>query len=153
MTDIYRQEDAQQILQIAIARQVESGELTRTQLFEIADELGIAAGDLEQAEQEWRLQQGELQERQAFDRYRRTQLGQSFGKYAIVNAFFLLLNGTTGDLSWALYVALGWGLMLSLKAWKTFQSAGEDYETAFQRWYRQRRLKRTVNSLIDRWLN
>ena len=152
MTDTYRQEDAQQILQIAIARQVESGELTRTQLFEIADELGIAASDLEIAEQQWQLQQGESQERQAFDCYRRTKLGQSFGKFAIVNSFFLLLNGMTGDLSWSLYIVLGWGLLLSLQTWKTYQSVGEDYEMAFQRWYRQRRLKSTVNNLLDRWL-
>lgn len=152
MPDTYRQEDAQQILQIAIARQVESGDLTRVQLFEIADELGISAADLELAEVQWQSQHGELQERQAFDRYRRTKLGQSAGRFAIVNGFFMLLNGMGGDLSWSLYIATAWGMLLSLQTWQTYQSAGEAYETAFARWYQTRRIRRKFSSLFDRLL-
>ena len=40
--DLYASEDAQQILQIAIAKETEAGELTRAQLAEIASELNIA---------------------------------------------------------------------------------------------------------------
>ncbi|NJL20508.1 MAG: 2TM domain-containing protein [Leptolyngbyaceae cyanobacterium SM1_3_5] len=152
MPDTYRQEDAQQILHIAIARQVESGELTRVQLFEIADELGISAADLELAEAQWQSQHGERQERQAFDRYRRSKLGQSFGRFAIVNGFFMLLNGMGGELSWSLYVAAAWGMLLSLEAWKTYQTAGEAYETAFSHWYQKRRIRRKFSSLFDRLL-
>jgi len=152
MPDLYRQEDAQQILQLAIARQVESGELARVQLFEIADELGISAADLELAEAQWQSQHGEMQERQAFDRYRRTKLGQSVGRFAIVNGFFILLNGMGGELSWSLYVAAGWGMLLSLETWKAYQSAGEAYETAFARWYQKRRIRRKFSSLFDRLL-
>lgn len=152
MPDLYRQEDAQQILHIAIARQVESGELTRVQLFEIADELGISAADLELAEAQWQSQHGERQERQAFDRYRRTKLGQSLGRFAIVNGFFMLLNSMGGDLSWSLYVATGWGMLLSLQAWKTYQLVGDAYEVAFFRWYQKRRIQRKFSSFFDRLL-
>ena len=45
---LYRSEDAQQILNIAIARQAEAGELTRTQLLEVAadacPEMSIVVG-------------------------------------------------------------------------------------------------------------
>ncbi|MEL6456526.1 MAG: hypothetical protein AAFQ40_17665, partial [Cyanobacteria bacterium J06623_5] len=53
MADLYASEDAQQILQIAIAKETESGELTRRQLSEIAAELNIAPETLWSAEREW----------------------------------------------------------------------------------------------------
>ena len=58
--EIYRQEDAQQILQLAIARQAEEGELSRVQLFEIAAELNIAPADIQAAELEWFANKGIL---------------------------------------------------------------------------------------------
>jgi hypothetical protein len=153
MTRTYRQEDVQQILQIAIARQGETEELSRTQLLEIADEMGIAVADLELAEQEWLAQCGESQERQAFDRARRHRFQQYLTRYLIVNAFLVLLNFLTGGgLSWSIYVVLGWGLPLSLNAWKTYQTTGEDYENAFQGWCRQRRLKKTVHTFLNRFI-
>ena len=53
MIDLYASEEAQQILQIAIAKETEGGELTRTQLMEIAAELNIAPETLMSAEREW----------------------------------------------------------------------------------------------------
>lgn len=153
MTEIYRSEDVQQILQIAIARQAEAGELTRAQLFEIADEMGISTAEMTLAEQEWLTRCGESQEKQAFDRFRQHKLQQNLMRYLIVNAFLVAFNYlTASDLSWSLYVVVGWGLPLSLNAWKTFQTTGEDYENAFLGWSRQRRLKKTVNRLFDRLL-
>jgi hypothetical protein len=153
MTDTYRQEDVQQILQLAIARQVETEELTRAQLFEIADELGISAADLVLAEQEWQVQCSLSQERQDFNRYRVAKLKQNLTRFAIVNGFLIGFNFLTADhLTWSLYVVMGWGLPVALNAWKTTQKTGEDYENAFERWCRQRRLKKTVNTLFNRWL-
>ena len=55
MTELYVSENAQQILQIAIAKETEAGELTRTQLMEIAAELNISSETMQLAEQEWRF--------------------------------------------------------------------------------------------------
>lgn len=153
MTDLYRQEDAQQILQIAIARQVESGELSRVQLFEIANELGISKVELQLAEQEWLTLKGEAQERQAFKLQQRTQFVQTLSKFAIVNLFLMVLNYiASSQLTWSLYIVLAWGLWIALKGWKTFYMQGDEYESAFQRWRRGRQLKKSVNRLLDRWI-
>ncbi len=156
MTHSYHQEDIQQILNLAIARQSNDGEFTRTQLVEIADELGISAETLIAAEQEWLLRKDEIQKRGEFNLYRHKQLKKSIGKYVIVNSFLIILNLlSAGQLSWSLYILLIWGLWLGLRAWNTYQLEGEDYERAFQRWYRKHQLSsiaRSIFTRIDNWL-
>lgn len=153
MTDLYSQEDVQEILQLAIARQTDAGELTRAQLLEIADELGISSSDLQLAEQEWIVRRGEDQERQAFNLYRRHRLQQRVIRFGIVNAFLMLLNLlTAGSLTWSLYVILGWGVFMALTAWKFQQTTGDDYEDAFQKWRRRRWIKRSLTTFFDRWI-
>ncbi|MBD3883810.1 2TM domain-containing protein [Phormidium tenue FACHB-886] len=154
MTELYRSEDAQQILQIAITKQAEAGELTRAQLYEIAAELNIAPSDMQAAEQEWQLRRGETIERQTFNLQRRHRFQQRFVRFAIVNGFLILLDllGAPG-LSWSLYILLGWGLGVALDAWKTFRLGGEDYEEAFVRWRQKRQLKRSVSTLVNRLLS
>lgn len=156
-TDFYSQVDVQQILQVAIARQAQTGELeqlTRAQLLEIADEMGISAGELQIAEQEWQVQQGDALERQEFDRLRRSRFQRRVTRYLIVNGFSaaiaLLITGG-GGLLWAPYLALGWGMVVALDAWNTFYLGGERYEDAFQRWRRKRLFKRSISSLLNRW--
>ncbi|MBD2464981.1 2TM domain-containing protein [Oscillatoria sp. FACHB-1407] len=153
MTDLYSQEDVQEILQLAIARQTDAGELTRAQLLEIADELGISPMDLQLAEQEWLTRQGENRERQTFNLYRQQRLKQRLTRFLIVNAFLVVLNLlTAGGLTWSLYVLLGWGVFTALSVWKLRQMDGDDYEDAFQKWRRRRLIKKSINTFFDRWL-
>jgi hypothetical protein len=152
ITRSYHQEDIQQILQIAIARQAHEGEFSREQLLEIAAELEISPECLQAAEREWLFQQADVQKRQEFHIYRRRKLQKRFGNYAIVNSFLVLLNlVSAGDLSWSLYVMLFWGLGLGLDTWNTYQYKGEEYERAFQKWHRQHQLKQSVNTLLNKW--
>lgn len=149
---IYQSEDAQAILQIAIARHTEEGELTRSQLFEIAEELGIASATLVEAEQQWALQQQESTEMVAFDQYRRQRFQSHAVRYAIVNFVFCAINLlAVGELSWALYVGLFWGLGLSLQAWQTYWPNEQQYRRRFEKWRRQEQIKRSFNRLMD-WL-
>lgn len=153
ITRSYHQEDIQQILQIAIARQAYEGEFSREQLLEIAAELEISPECLQVAEREWLAQQADLQKRQDFNVYRRGQLQKRFGNYAIVNSFLVLLNlVNAGELSWSLYILLFWGLGLGLNTWNTYQSKGEEYERAFQKWHRQHQLKQSLNTALNKWL-
>ncbi|MCG8366064.1 MAG: 2TM domain-containing protein [Pseudanabaenales cyanobacterium] len=153
MNDLYPSEDAQQILQIAIARQTEAGELSRDQLLEIASELGIPEDTLWAAEQEWLSQRGVAQDQQTFDAYRRQKFQHHLVRYIAVNLFLLLLNLLIGEgFSWSLYVLLGWGLGLALHAWSTFQPKGFKYEEEFQKWRRRRQFKESFNSLLNRFL-
>ena len=160
MTDFYSQADVQQILQVAIARQAQAGEveqLTRVQLLEIADEMGISAGDLQIAEQEWQVQQGDALERQEFNRIRGSRFQRRTTRYLIVNGFSaaiaLLITGG-GGWGWGLYLvfALVWGMGVALDAWNTFYLAGDRYDDAFQSWRRKRLFKRSVHSWLNRWL-
>jgi 2TM domain len=141
MTDSYRSDDVQQILQRAMARKQE-GEFSHEQLLEMASELGISADNLQIAEQEWLAQRGEIQERKEFDAALREGLKSHFFSYLAVNTFLLLLNLVTDQtISWALYPLLGWGLGLLLQALQTYQLKGEKYEIAFQHWREHRQIK------------
>ena len=154
MLESYSQDDAQEILQLAIARQANSAELTRPQILEIAAELGISSDELYLAEQAWRDRQDEQREQDEFNRIRRSRLQQHVIKYAIINVFLVGLDWiSTGSVSWSLYIVLGWGLALSLDTWKTFYTASEEYERSFQRWRRQRQFRQSFGSLLDRLIN
>lgn len=150
----YSQEDVQQILQLAIARQSQQtdlAELSREQLWEIAVELDIAPSCLQAAEQDWLNQKILDEKRAAFELHRRQRLKNKAIRYLIINTFLVLLNlAGAGTLSWSLYVLLGWGLFLVLEGWKTLQTQGEDYEQAFQRWYMRQETKRFLENLWDR---
>ncbi|MGQ9838066.1 MAG: 2TM domain-containing protein [Cyanobacteriota bacterium] len=135
----YSQEDVQQILQRAIARQPRLGEFTRSQLQEMAAELGITLQELELAEREWQAWQQLNSQHQEFQRYRRRQFYHLLGRYGIVNGFLVgldLLSG--GGLSWSLFILMAWGLAVALKGWNTYYTEGEDYEKDFQKWQKKR---------------
>ena len=147
----YSPEDIQQILYLALARQGDREEFTREQLWEIADELDISKNTLQAAERDWLQGKIVKQKRHAFNLYRRNELKQKIAKYLIVNTFLVSFNLIlVGTLTWSLYVLFFWGLGLSLNAWKTFQSQGEEYERAFQRWDFQNQVKQTVTTFWDK---
>ncbi|MEO0834672.1 MAG: 2TM domain-containing protein [Cyanobacteria bacterium J06642_3] len=143
--DSYNQEDIQQILQLAIAKHYTEEELTRQQLWEIAAELDISNATIQEAERDWLDQKVIDRQRRAFDLHRRQKFKQKLTKYAIVNTFIVSFNLiVAGTLSWSLYILLFWGLGVALNGWKAYQSKGEDYEKAFQRWSFQNEVKQTV---------
>lgn len=152
----YQQEDIQQILNLAIARQGDGEEFSREHLVEIAAEIGISPDTLLEAEQEWLLQKQEQQKHYEFNRYRRSRLKKRLGKFLIVNGFLIVLNLlTAGQLSWSLYILVFWGLGLGLNAWNTYQLEGEDYERAFQKWHRNHQIAsaaRLMYTRVNNWL-
>ncbi|MDZ7958880.1 MAG: 2TM domain-containing protein [Aulosira sp. DedQUE10] len=150
----YSQEDVQQILQLAIASHAENidREFSYQELLEIASELEISPDSLQLAERDWQTQQSEMQRRQVFNVYRQGRLKKRLGNYAIVNAFFILVDLISGGgVSWALYILLFCGFVVGLDIWNTFQFKGEEYERAFQRWNRKHQIKQTINSVLNRW--
>jgi transposase len=151
--DRYGSEEAQAILQIAIARDTESGDLTRSQLQEIAEELGIAPGTLAAAEQEWRRRQAEQADLRVFDQLRRQRFQHHLIRYGVVNGFLMALNYLAADrLSWSLYIALIWGLAIALHAWNTFQPSDFRYAQEFETWRRRQQLKRSFRRALDWFL-
>lgn len=153
ITRSYQQEDIQQILNLAIARQASGGEFSRAQLMEIAAELGISTDTLQEAEQEWLIQQKEGLKRQEFNRFRRRKLQKRVGKYVIVNSFLVGIDLiSTGEAYWSLYILLFWGLGLGLNIWNTYQLQGEEYEQAFRKWYGKHQLTQSIYNRINNWL-
>ena len=148
----YSQEDVQQILQLAIARQVDDNdqEFSYQQIVEIATELQISPDILQQAERDWLGKQNEVEQRKAFNLYRQSKFKKRLGNYAIINIFFIGMDLISGGISWSLYILLACGLAISLDIWNTFQTKGEDYEIAFQRWNRNHQIKQTINTLLIR---
>ena len=149
--ELFAAEDAQRILQLAIAKDTESGELTRAQLVEIAGELGIAPETLYAAEREWWGVKGELSEQQDFQAYRQQKFKNHLVRYSIVNGFLMLIDALLGGgLGFSLYIVLFWGIGLSLHAWKTYQLEGYRYQKEFESWKRKRLMQRSVGKLVSR---
>jgi len=154
MTRSYTQDDVQQILQLAIARQVgeHDREFSYEQIVEIASELEISPDVVKLAEKDWIANQSEVQQRQAFNLYRRGKFQKRLGNYFIVNVFFLLINLIGGSgLSWSLYILLACGLAIAMDIWNTLQTQGEDYENALQRWNRKHQIKQSINIVVNKW--
>ena len=150
----YSQDDVQQILQLAIARQADDKdtEFSYEQILEIAAELEISPDSLKLAERDWLVQQGQVKQRNAFDAYRIRTFQKRLGNYAIFNGFFILLNLITGGgISWSLYILLFCGLPVGLDVWNTFQMKGEEYEMAFQKWNRKHEIKKTISTVLNKW--
>ncbi|PSB04344.1 2TM domain-containing protein [Merismopedia glauca] len=138
LTRSYSQEEIQEILQLAIAKQADERDFSPQQLQEIAIELGISPDAIAQAEKTW-LTQGIInRHRQEFELYRRTKWQKQLGNFAIVNLFLIALNIlNAGEISWSLYVLLFWGLKIVRQAWNQYKASPEDDRKALQKWYRQ----------------
>ncbi len=149
----YTQDDVQQILQLAISHQVNDNnqEFSYQQILEIAKELQISPDNVQQAERDWLVKQSEVEQRQAFNFYRRSKFKKRLGNYAIINIFFLAMDSLNGGISWSLYILVASALAISLDIWNSFQTKGEDYEIAFQRWNRNHQIKQTINTVLNKW--
>ena len=153
MAELYASEDAQQILQIAIAKETESGDLTRTQLAEIAAELNIAPETLWSAEREWTALQSESSQQAMFNQQRRQNFQHHLMRYGIVNGFLLLLNLLIfGGVGFAGFVAITWGIGLALHGLRAYQTSGYRYQKDFEQWRRRQQVKRSVSNFFNRVL-
>ncbi|HEY9877134.1 MAG TPA: 2TM domain-containing protein [Leptolyngbyaceae cyanobacterium] len=151
---LYPAEDAQQILQIAIARQTESGELSRGQLLEIAEELGIASETLLAAEQEWQLRKFELADQKLFDQQRRQRFQHGLARFGILGGLSLGFSALAAPwLSWPIYIIFGpWGMKLAWDAWRVYTPNEYSYSQEFERWRRKKQMKRAVNRFFS-WIS
>ncbi len=154
MGNQYSQDDVQQILRLAIARQThEQDDLSRSQLLEIADEMGFSAQELDEAERAWLLRKDQMGLEEQFDLYRQQRFKQSSTKYLIVNGFLVALDLMAGGgLGFSLYVIVGWGLGLTMEGRRTYALKGEEYDRRFQKWRRKRALKQSVDGIVNRIL-
>ena len=150
----YTQEQVQQILNVAIAQQTYEGEFTRTQLFEIADELGISHQVLTAAEKSWLQNHADAKDRMTFDLHRQGQLKRKAGRFGFTTGTLVLINALTGFTSlWCVYIIGIFGLKLGFDAWTVFYQDSDGYEQAFRKWSRKRHLSAFVNRWWTRFLS
>ena len=152
---LYPAEDAQQILSLAIARQTESGELSRTQLLEIADELGLSPETIAAAEREWGVKKYELADQKLFDSQRRQRLQNDIAQFLIWGGGVLVFQLVTGGWVWngLLYLVFGpWALQITWDAWRIYRPNSYSYRKEFERWRRKQQMKRAVGGVVRRFL-
>lgn len=152
---LYPSEDAQQILSIAIARQTETGELSRTQLLEIADELGISADTIAAAEREWDVKKYELADQRLFDSQRQSRFQHGLTQFLITGGFVLVFQLVTGGWlwNWLIYLGLGpWAFQLTWDAWRIYRPNEYGYHKEFQRWRRKQQMQRALGGAVRRLL-
>lgn len=57
-----------------------------------------------------------------------------------------------GGLGFSLYSIVGWGLGLAMQARHTYGLQGEEYDSRFQQWRRNRAIKQSVHGWVNRIL-
>lgn len=112
MAERYSAEQVQKILVLAMEQTEQEG-FSRSQLQEMAADLGISPNALKRAEQAHLKEVSEQVD--SIQDSKQQQFRQQLRTYAVVNAFLLALNFTlSGTITWAIYPLLGWGLGLFL---------------------------------------
>jgi len=158
--DTYSEEQVDQILRYALAKRTNGQNLTKQQIYEIASDMGVSEADFLAAVQEWQSQQSVRKEQVEFDKYKKKSFQSNLLKYAIVNAFLVALNlFTSGQIGWAIYPLVFWGLGVALDAWVTYQTDSEEYEKQFQKWMQKQKRDRLTAQItgklttsLEEWL-
>ncbi|MEY3299330.1 MAG: hypothetical protein RLZZ597_2590 [Cyanobacteriota bacterium] len=147
-----------------MARQTDSGELSRAQLLEIAEELGISAEVLAEAEREWDVKKYEIADQRQFDRERKQRFKHGLSQFCFFIGFLvvilLLTSGAVGFglasmthfLANVFLYLLGapWGLKLAWDWWRIYRPNEYSYTKEFQRWRRKQQMRRAVGGAVRR---
>ncbi|MBD2151559.1 2TM domain-containing protein [Pseudanabaena sp. FACHB-1277] len=158
--ETYSEEQVDQILRYALAKRTNGQNLTKQQIYEIAADMGVSETDFLAAVQEWQSQQGVKQEKAEFDAYKKKTFRANLLKFAIINTFLVAFNLlTSGNIGWALYPLIFWGLAIALDAWVTYQSDSDEYEKQFRKWQGKQKRDRLTAQItgklvtsLEEWL-
>lgn len=136
----YSEQDAEEILRLAVRKSHMVGPVSRETLVSSAAELGISEEAVAEAEREYALVATENAERERFDKQTKSEFKGHLATYLIVNAGLLCIDFfSDGKLEWAYWSIIGWGMGVLFHAWSSLAKDSEDYEEEFQKW----RAKRT----------
>lgn len=152
----YEEEDAQQILRMALAQSTPDSSLSRESLFATAAELGISPEALAEAEERYTREKAERTERETFESEQRRTFFSHAATYSIVNLGLLAFNLV--DMSrrswdtnhlWAIYPILGWGIGLAFHWVTTYRRDSEPYQKAFETWCEARRTRSESSEAVS----
>ncbi|MBD2609539.1 2TM domain-containing protein [Scytonema hofmannii FACHB-248] len=130
MSNSYRSEDVQQILQLAMTQKAEGRDFSRQELLEMAADLGISQEAIAEAEKQLIHQSEKQRAKQVLSNMsnsRRRKFKTHLFLYLIINTFLVVIDVMTdGKLNWAYWPILGWGLGLAFDAFDTFQGSNDE---------------------------
>jgi hypothetical protein len=116
MINRYSHEEVQQLLGLASTLQ-QKGFIPRSQLQDIAAEVGISLDEFQQAERLWQQQRQTAQELERRRSRRQFGFQMHLIPYIFTSVLLVLLNvATTPRCFWSLYPTLGWGLGVTIHA-------------------------------------
>lgn len=131
----YSEHDVQEILNRAVRLDSSRGSSTRESLERAAEELGLTPEALAQAEEQWEREKQDQEEFLAFMAYQRKGYYSNLFMYLIFIPFFLFLDlSKDGQLNWALYPILGWGLGVAIHTVGVFSRKSHWFDEQFQEW-------------------
>ena len=156
--EYYSEEEAQEILRQAVARQAQVGGFghehlpgsapgfSSTDLERMAAELGVAPELVRQVQQERMLRVQEETERKEFIRHQRADFREHLAAYVIVNGMLIAMDFfTSHHITWSIWPLFGWGIGLLFAAKEAFITEGEDFEKEFDKWRKKRAKRRAKN--------
>ena len=136
----YTHDDGEEVLKRAIA--IDALETnTKDVVRRTAAELGVSEAAVERAEKEYFAEKAKRAELEQFASDQRRGFLSHLGTYLVVNAFLVAINlFTDGNVDWAVYPILGWGLGVAIHAISVFTRKTEDFQQQFEEWKRSRRV-------------
>ncbi|GEM_PF-530526 len=141
----YSPEEVKAILNRAVELSTREEGFSRSQLFDMARELGLSEELVLQAEEEWLARGEEEEERRQFIAKQRQELREHLVAFVIVNAAIVAINLlVTPSFFWAVFPIIGWGIGLAFHAAEALPTSGPKFEARFERWRRKQRLKRQL---------
>jgi hypothetical protein len=130
----YTHDDGEEVLKRAIA--IEALDTNAKDVVRrTAAELGVSEQAIEQAEKEYFKEKMEREEREQFAVHQRRGFFSHLASYVIVNSFLIILDlMRDGQLNWAMYPLLGWGIGIAFHAFGSFNRNSEDFQEEFEAW-------------------
>lgn len=145
------EEDVDEVLKLALRKQGRADHDLRDRLLAAAEELGISAEELEEAELEYAQSKEERKEFVEFKQRQVREFREHFFAYIIINSLLVAINWlTAGTVNWAIWPILGWGIGLAFHAWGSLNSGSETFQEEFASFRRRRSRKRVEEEHNDR---
>lgn len=140
---IYNNEDIERILRRALNKNsTNSGGISESDLFRIASELNISRDQVLQAIREDSELAGYEEARRIWIQKKRSSFKEHLMAYLIINGFLVGINlFTLGNLSWALFPIMGWGIGLAFDYQESYHSSEEKIDEGARKLMKSKKWK------------
>lgn len=129
----YRADEAEEILRLAARKETDT--IPRDRLIQMAAELGMSPEQVTRAEQEYLAKRDAEIERKKFEAHVLRDLWSHVATYVAVNGGLVLMDVVKdGQVDWAFWPLLGWGIGLACHIASVFWSSSDEEDRSFREW-------------------